>query len=487
MSFYPGNYPWNPLMMANPTLSKMYPMVKSPEQMIAQLYCGINSLIDYTNQLSNYYIPQFKGEWYISNKYNPNDLVVDSDGNTWVALKPVPSGTPLTESEYWHIAYPYSQQFDDLTKTVSSFDTRITQANNNASNAVSTANNALNTANNALKSISKLGIKNAKQMNVAFIGDSWTAGYNENSPTSYYGYVDVIKNAGIFKNCYRYSQGGMGYVRGETENSNFSAMADRLISEHENEDIDIIFIFGGLNDLGYATDETMAAAANALFDKLINRFPHSRIVVAANAKDSQTVSQTQMLDIPITIANRKGLAGDYRLGHLFKTMTQFFLSDHYHFNIQGYNTIAYYIVLSLLNMQSGGPLYSYTVANGSTSSSEYIKITGTKNLSINVVANLDITGIYIFGLTSNGNNIIEMPYNYLPNFNETITNAFGYSMFDFLQNKTYHTYLDGKVSQTYINGNCNITITNATESAAFRAKCVYNTGNFNMISGFYTL
>ena len=142
MSFYPGSYLWNPLMLANPTLSKMYPMVKSPEQLIGQLYCGLNSLIDYTNQLSNYYIPQFKGEWDVSEKYNPNDLVVDSDGNTWVALKPVPAGTPLEESEYWHVAYQYSAQFNDLKETVQTFDERISKnAEDIAANAEDIAAN----------------------------------------------------------------------------------------------------------------------------------------------------------------------------------------------------------------------------------------------------------------------------------------------------------------------------------------------------------
>ena len=153
MAIYPGNYPWSPIMLANPTLSKMFPKVKSPEQMIAQLYCGMNSLIEYVNQLSNYYVPQFKGKWSDSVAYEPNDLVIDNEGNTWVALKPVPEGTPLVEGEYWHLAYPYSEQFNKLQNTVNGFQADIEKIND----SFDTINASIDTINNDLYTTSMIG------------------------------------------------------------------------------------------------------------------------------------------------------------------------------------------------------------------------------------------------------------------------------------------------------------------------------------------
>lgn len=43
---------FNPWMLANPTLPKLYWEVKSPEQLIANVYCIINALSDQTNDVT---------------------------------------------------------------------------------------------------------------------------------------------------------------------------------------------------------------------------------------------------------------------------------------------------------------------------------------------------------------------------------------------------------------------------------------------------
>lgn len=44
--------PFNPWMISNPTLPKLYWEVKSPEQLVANLYCILNALKDYVNDQS---------------------------------------------------------------------------------------------------------------------------------------------------------------------------------------------------------------------------------------------------------------------------------------------------------------------------------------------------------------------------------------------------------------------------------------------------
>ena len=44
---------YNPWMITNPTLPKMYWQVKSQEQLVAQLYCIIGALDDYENKQTN--------------------------------------------------------------------------------------------------------------------------------------------------------------------------------------------------------------------------------------------------------------------------------------------------------------------------------------------------------------------------------------------------------------------------------------------------
>lgn len=43
---------FNPWMITNPTLPKLYWEVKSPEQLVANLYCIVNALSDYTNDVN---------------------------------------------------------------------------------------------------------------------------------------------------------------------------------------------------------------------------------------------------------------------------------------------------------------------------------------------------------------------------------------------------------------------------------------------------
>lgn len=43
---------FNPWMLTNPTLPKLYWQVKSPEQLVANLYCIINALSDHENSLT---------------------------------------------------------------------------------------------------------------------------------------------------------------------------------------------------------------------------------------------------------------------------------------------------------------------------------------------------------------------------------------------------------------------------------------------------
>lgn len=43
---------FDPFLIANPTLPKLYWEVKSPEQLTANLYCIINALKDYVNDAS---------------------------------------------------------------------------------------------------------------------------------------------------------------------------------------------------------------------------------------------------------------------------------------------------------------------------------------------------------------------------------------------------------------------------------------------------
>ena len=63
-------------------------------------------------------------DWNIGNEYEYYDVVNVND-NSYIAIKNVPSGTELTNTEYWfHWADP-NAQFQELYNIVTTFDQRI--------------------------------------------------------------------------------------------------------------------------------------------------------------------------------------------------------------------------------------------------------------------------------------------------------------------------------------------------------------------------
>lgn len=63
-------------------------------------------------------------DWNIDNEYEYYDVVNVND-NSYIAIKNVPSGTELTNTEYWfHWADP-NAQFQELYNIVTTFDQRI--------------------------------------------------------------------------------------------------------------------------------------------------------------------------------------------------------------------------------------------------------------------------------------------------------------------------------------------------------------------------
>lgn len=68
-------------------------------------------------------------EWNADTTYQFFDAVKDHKGASYVAIKPtVPSGTPLSDTEYWFLWADPNAAFDDLKYTVTTYDQRITAA-----------------------------------------------------------------------------------------------------------------------------------------------------------------------------------------------------------------------------------------------------------------------------------------------------------------------------------------------------------------------
>lgn len=90
---------------AHKVLPLVYDDSLSYYEILLKLFGKINEIIDNNNMLEEYigkFIPTFAGEWDATQAYEPL-TIVSHDGNTYIATKEVPVGTPVTNSEYWNM------------------------------------------------------------------------------------------------------------------------------------------------------------------------------------------------------------------------------------------------------------------------------------------------------------------------------------------------------------------------------------------------
>lgn len=129
---------------------------------------------------------------------------------------------------------------------------------------------------------------NLKGKTAVFLGDSITEGAGASSEEKIY--YNIIKRKYELKNAVGYGVGGTRIARQQMPSVEtkydlyFSMRADEM-----QENADIVVVFGGTNDYGHGdapigefsdkTSDTFYGACHELFQKLINKYPESIIVV----------------------------------------------------------------------------------------------------------------------------------------------------------------------------------------------------------------
>lgn len=65
------------------------------------------------------YVPLHRGEWGAQTQYEPLDVVMYTDGNSYTAKCTPPKGTVPTNEEYWALSAQFNQQLASLTDDIS--------------------------------------------------------------------------------------------------------------------------------------------------------------------------------------------------------------------------------------------------------------------------------------------------------------------------------------------------------------------------------
>lgn len=186
------------------------------------------------------YIPHFRGVYDATTQYEGLDVVDNNMGTTYISRKPVPVGTPLSNTEYWAIYGASSGAIIDLQDQINDINDDITEIN---------------------KKITHRYI---------FIGDSYARGSGSN------GWVDQVvsfmglTSADYFVN----SNGGAGFAHAS---NNFITLIQSLYNDiSDKESITDIVVLGGANERGYE-DYEISNAITTFVQYAEGTYPNAKV------------------------------------------------------------------------------------------------------------------------------------------------------------------------------------------------------------------
>lgn len=110
-------------------MSIIYPIHKAPYTNFHDLNLDwiIDTLNDFNSRLSNFVsLATIKYanpiQWDITSQYEANTVVVDSAGNAYLSVQPVPSGVSLDRTEYWSKIGNFDELFANVKKAITPND-----------------------------------------------------------------------------------------------------------------------------------------------------------------------------------------------------------------------------------------------------------------------------------------------------------------------------------------------------------------------------
>jgi hypothetical protein len=244
------------------------------------------------------YVPVFANpaEWDNTRGYEPLTVVL-YQGNSYTSTQYVPTGIDIKNTQFWLNTGNYNAQVEAYRKEVLAFDGRITD-NTNSITGINTElvniNTTIDTIEGEISSLEgdiaaeesarkaadiALGTR-IDQINtrldadkyMVVIGDSFSAGSQTGTPFWHH-YVGLqlglqVQNQAV---------SGAGFIVGTT----FQTQVNTLPSNLTSDNVEVVYVFGGLNDLR-ASNFNGSAFQNALTafaETLNNRLPNVRVVV----------------------------------------------------------------------------------------------------------------------------------------------------------------------------------------------------------------
>lgn len=289
------------------------------------------------------YMPKFLGTHDNTTAYEALSVVDNGMGTTYVSNKPVPAGTPLTDTDYWAV-YGMStgailnlqQQIDDMNDGTVPGSLQ-NQIDDNTSDITALANKVDNT------------LKNINGRKFVFIGDSYMTG-ESSGPTipSYISYVKTYLGLVEGTTCYTNAHSGYGF-----KNNEFASLVDAValnMTNAEKATITDVIVLGGINDANsiISDEDDILSKIQAFINTCKNYFPNCAVHVGQISKDYSGRFQYNKASID-TYKKCTHYGADYYDGieNVLRDLSQF-LSDG-HPSAEGHKALAKYLVQCILS------------------------------------------------------------------------------------------------------------------------------------------
>ena len=135
----------------------------------------------------------------------------------------------------------------------------------------------LNTANTNISNLTTR-VTTLESHHMVVIGDSFSTATYCNPADSWYTLVGKRLNLTV----HNYAKDGAGYNNVGVDTTTFDTEADRAIADtsFDNNDVDLVIVYGGLNDMSDANCDYIKTNGLALFNKLSTNFPKAKLVCA---------------------------------------------------------------------------------------------------------------------------------------------------------------------------------------------------------------
>ena len=302
---------------------------------------------------------KYAGEWDITKAYSAFS-VVDDQGFGYMALKPVPPGTQINDTEYWLMVVDYSQITQDYENRISALETTVGDASSglvkdvddlqsdmtnvqsditalqgtvgdassglvkdvddlqsdmtNAQNDITNLQGTVGDASSGLvkdvddlqTDIAALRSEVFRPRRYIFISDSY--GYHPSISTSWIPQTASIMGLGL-SDYYDWYEGSMGFIHlgGGGHTVETLARSKESTVLNKNSITDVVFI-GGVNDAYYINDYTMeqlGAAIESFCDYIVNTYPNAKVHLgmAGNWIGKNQTQYTALYNLPATYKN----------------------------------------------------------------------------------------------------------------------------------------------------------------------------------------